>query len=501
MTFPPSSPNGVYLYMKIPKLYEGEISAGIIQHPSIIKAACPIKMGKKSGHNIKLPSAIAKANPDQLDLYYLNTILVSVGWNANDDIFSSEALWGGRNTPQDKPFNLEHQPEVIIGHITGNFMLDEEMEIIGDESFEELPEKFHLGTSAVIYKQMNKRNPELSETISTIIEEIDEGGKWFVSMECLFNDFDYGLIDSTGNHHIIARNEETSFLTKHMRSYGGDGTFKDFKIGRLVKNVIFSGKGLVQNPANAESIIFDKDSINQFNGVANTLEDVILDAKGDKKDMSDKTEKVLELEAEVVNLKNRLDKVGEEKVKGQLDSLAKVAEGAKSETEKVQVELKAANVKLDELKEEAKAHSDEKEALETKLSEAKKQLDEIASEAQKTQRISSLVDAGVDKKEAEELVAEKYADLDDNSFASVVDLHTQLIEAKSDDKNDKMKKDKEKEDKKDAKASEDLQDGQASDESLEDAEEEDNLDLNIEASNDQAELSEGIVAYLFANEK
>lgn len=32
-------------------------------------------------------SSDAGANPDQFDLYYLNTVLVSTGWNKNDDVF------------------------------------------------------------------------------------------------------------------------------------------------------------------------------------------------------------------------------------------------------------------------------------------------------------------------------------------------------------------------------------------------------------------------------
>jgi len=490
---------------KIP-LYKNEISAGVIEHSNIIKAACPIKLSKDNPHNVELPNAIAKANPDQVDLYYLNTVLVSVGWNANDDVFSAEALWDSRDTPQDKPFNLEHQPETIIGHITGNFMLNEEFKVIDNGiSFDDMPGKFHLGTSAVIYRQMTQRNPELAETISTIIDEIDEGGKWFVSMECLFNDFDYGLVDSQGSQHIIARNEETSFLTKHMRSYGGTGTFKDFKIGRIVKNVVFSGKGLVRNPANAESIIFDKNSINDFNGVANKIEDVILDIKGEEEIMSDKTEQVKALEAEVASLTERINKVDEEKVQAQLDALASDVDAAKEEKVAVQAELAEATSKIDELTTSAEAHADEKSALETKLSEANSKLDEIEAEAKKTERISSLVDAGVDKSEAEELVAEKYASLDDAAFASVVELHTQLVEAKfpfekkDEDKDGKDKK-KKKEKSEDAKASDELQETQASDSDLEDIEDGEELDLNTEASTDHSARNESIASFILNNE-
>jgi len=483
---------------KIP-LYQNEIISGVIKHPNTIRASCPIQLSRENHHNIELPSAIAKANPNQLDLYYLNTILVSVGWNANDDIFSKEALWDSKDTPQDKPFNLEHQPETIIGHITGNFILDEDFKVIEDGEFEDLPNKFHLATSAVIYRQLSKRNPQLSETISTIIDEIDEGDKWFVSMECLFNDFDYGLIDSKGDHHIISRNEETSFLTKHMKSYGGSGIFKDFKIGRLVKNVVFSGKGLVQNPANAESIIFDKDSVNDFIGVANKLEDVILDAKGEEKIMSDKPEKVIALESEVANLKDRLNKVDEDKIQGQFKTLQDSVDGANKERDEAKATLSVKDDEISTLTKAAKVSKEENKTLSDDLKASNEKLDKIAVEAQEVQRISSLVDAGVDKDKAKELVAEKYAKLDDVSFESVIDIHKQLIEAKMDKDGDRDKKDKKKKKDEDSKASNDLQDSQASTDELEDVKDDDDLDLNAEASDEQTALFADISSYVTEN--
>ena len=62
---------------------------------------------------------IAKAeNKDQIDLYYLESVLVSTGWNKNDDVFMSEATWEARSTPEDKQFNFMHNENDIIGHTT-----------------------------------------------------------------------------------------------------------------------------------------------------------------------------------------------------------------------------------------------------------------------------------------------------------------------------------------------------------------------------------------------
>ena len=44
---------------------------------------------------------------------------------------------------------------------------------------------------------------------------------------------------------IVARNDESAFLTKHLRAYGGTGEYEGYKIGRSLRDISFSGKGLV----------------------------------------------------------------------------------------------------------------------------------------------------------------------------------------------------------------------------------------------------------------
>ena len=61
------------------------------------------------------------------------------------------------------------------------------------------------------------------------------------------------------------------FLHKHLRAYGGKGGYEDHKIGRLLRNIVFSGKGFVNKPANPDSVIFDKNQLTEFNNVSNFI--------------------------------------------------------------------------------------------------------------------------------------------------------------------------------------------------------------------------------------
>jgi hypothetical protein len=193
----------------------------------------------------------ANANPQQVDLYYIKSVLVSTGWNKNDDVFGPEITFAARNTPEDKQFNFMHDENDIIGHITGSYVVDRN----GDRIVaEEAPAEFDIITEAVLYNSWT--DPENRMRMNSIIAEIEQG-KWFVSMECLFAGFDYALISPDGKHTTVARNEDSAFLTKHLRAYGGTGEYEMYKVGRSLRGISFSGKGLVNKPANPRSYIID----------------------------------------------------------------------------------------------------------------------------------------------------------------------------------------------------------------------------------------------------
>ena len=62
---------------------------------------------------------------------------------------------------------------------------------------------------------------------------------------------------NNGGAKLLARNEGSAFLTKHLRAYGGTGEYEGYKIGRSLRDIAFSGKGLVSKPANPRSVILD----------------------------------------------------------------------------------------------------------------------------------------------------------------------------------------------------------------------------------------------------
>jgi hypothetical protein len=204
-----------------------------------------------------------------IDLLYFNSVLASVGWNKNDDVFDRKELWSARNTPVNKKINYMHNEKDIIGHMTKSNVIDFNGRFIPDNVTDEsFPSNFDVVVGGYLYKHW--QDGELRERMDDIIDKVNNQ-KLAVSMECLFPHFDYAVQSLDGKQqNIIERNDATAFLTKHLRIYGGNGNYEGFKVGRLLRNMVFTGNALVDNPANPRSLILKSDSIN-FSGSSATI--------------------------------------------------------------------------------------------------------------------------------------------------------------------------------------------------------------------------------------
>jgi hypothetical protein len=401
---------------------------------------------------------------DDADLYYVQSILVSSSWNRNDDVFDRAEVWAARKTPEDKPTNLEHDENTIIGHITSNWPIDNEGKAIADDiEMNELPEKFHIVTGSVIYKAFS--SPELKERAEKLIAEIEDGTK-YVSMECYFKGFDYGLTDKVnGEYKVLARNDSTAYLTKYLRAYGGQGEHENYKIGRVLRSITFSGKGFVDKPANPDSIIFNK----------RVIED-LLDKKNDnllksgvienKPTINTDTENIVmseNIEKQVAEINDKLDSVSvncadqvaeakataselqqtnqtlEATMKEKDEMLEAKSEELESLATKVKEEKATKEEEMAEMKKKAKSELEEVVASKTELEEAlkaaqtsleeaneviagyKMKEEEMAKKEMLAKRKANLVEAGLED-DAASAAVEKFESLDDEAFDAMTSI-------------------------------------------------------------------------------
>ena len=187
----------------------------------------------------------------QPDLLHVEAVLVSEGINQNDDAFTREALRAALTSPILKPMNWQHQDEQILGAmyaVEARDMQGNKVSAIDEQPVE-------LIVQGVVWHQL----PHIKITAEQIARRID-AGDMFVSMECWFDSYDYGLYTQAGElYDLIPRNSETAFLDGYLRVNGGAGKYNGMRIGRALSGITFGGVAFVDKPANKRSFI-----LNQF---------------------------------------------------------------------------------------------------------------------------------------------------------------------------------------------------------------------------------------------
>ena len=201
---------------------------------------------------IELPSGSEK----QPDLQYFTALFVSSGSNLNLAHFLPSELVMAANTVSSKAVDVEHSESDIIGHIYAYEFIDTDghklslKELSSMEKASLDKQDMHIVIAGIIYKS---RFPEIAKEIAS--------GEWMVSMEAYFNDYDV-LIGDT----ILDKKEAEmlGFDTSKESSFGKlakiikEGIeIASGKAARVLRDICFTGVGIVKNPANPPSVVLE----------------------------------------------------------------------------------------------------------------------------------------------------------------------------------------------------------------------------------------------------
>jgi len=484
------------------QIFTAEKEAGLehqIKTQSSIAYESPILLDEKQDIAKAFDNLlISTAAMDDKDIYHVYSILVTTSWNKNDDVFDKAEVWAAQNTPKYKPANLEHDERQIVGGIVDNWSVDKDMKVIDkDIGSDNLPDYYHILVSSVIYRQW--QDPAYQTRAENLIKEIEAGNK-FVSMECLFNGFDYAVVDPDGQRHILARNDETAFLTKHLRAYGGSGGYEDHKVGRLLRNIVFSGKGFVNKPANPDSVIFDKNQLTEFNNVSISSKNIFSNKNGVTISVEKKNKPIVFKESDTMSSDLLNDQVKELKdalAAVQADNKELTDKLSKANLEKYDTQIKELTDNLQTLAVDLKASeevvaskNEEVEALQTQLTEvteafekAQSELQDIEQKQKIEKRVAALVGAGLTQEDAEAKM-EVFDSLTDDQFVVMVDTVASVKpeEVEEEVKAEETEAQVEEEVEEEAVASEE--------EVLETAEAEESVDLSVEADAEDTQSDE-----------
>ena len=422
----------------IGELVESTASVAYCSEAKINTAA--IETAKDVISDPSILEKIMAENKDQIDLHYIESVLVSCGWNKNDDVFLAQSTWDARSTPEDKQFNFMHDENDIIGHITGSYVLTKDGKAVADG--EEMPEDFDIITQAVLYNSWT--DEENRERMQKIISEIQEG-KWFVSMECLFSGFDYALQGPDGEAKLLARSEDSAFLTKHLRAYGGTGEYEGYKIGRALSNIAFSGKGLVSRPANPRSVILNSKSTAQFNvqemnsnlsivGDFNMSDTTLLE-----KQLAEVQADLADAKAENEAIKVKIEEAKDKEFASTIEAFETEAGQSKAKIDELNELIKSTQARVAELE-------DQLATSQTDLADAIQTVEAMEQKEKTEKRKAALIEAGISEEDVEASLT-SFDALGDEAFESVVALMKKKAawppEKDEDKKGKKGKKDEE----------------------------------------------------------
>ena len=193
----------------------------------------------------------------QPDLQYFSAIFVSAGTNLNNAHFLPSELVKAEDTIVSKALDVEHKEEEIIGHIYDRAYINEDNQKLNvtelaqkeDASLDSENKDMHVVIAGVVYKN---RFPNIAKEVSE--------GEWKVSMECYFANYDVKI----GNMILTRREAEAIGLAHDDRLFGKLAKIikkgkevAEGKLERVLRGIVFSGCGIVKNPANPPSVILE----------------------------------------------------------------------------------------------------------------------------------------------------------------------------------------------------------------------------------------------------
>jgi len=200
---------------------------------------------------IELP----KDKEKQVDLMYFSAIFVSSGENLNHAYFTPSELVKAEGTIINKALDVEHKEDEIIGHIYDRVFMDKEgnsldLEELASMETASLDSKdIHIAIAGIIYKN---RFPEIAKEVAE--------GKWKVSMEAYYQDYDIKIGDlliSKKEAEFLGIASNNSMLGKVAKVFKEKKEIAKGAVARVLRGLTFSGCGIVEKPANPPSVILE----------------------------------------------------------------------------------------------------------------------------------------------------------------------------------------------------------------------------------------------------
>jgi len=199
-----------------------------------------------------VPEVDTEKNVDLLPVAF--NAFVANRVNKNHDVIDTEAALSIANHFVNKPINIEHNRDKVIGTIlTAGYSEFGTDKPLTEEEVKVMKGPFNITLGGVIWKSVN-------EDVANLIEDSSDPTsenylKVSASWELGFSEYQLVAMDSEDknieNAKFITDQKVVAELEKNLKSFGGDGLTEDgkFLYRHVIGNIVPLGIGLTETPA------------------------------------------------------------------------------------------------------------------------------------------------------------------------------------------------------------------------------------------------------------
>ena len=184
-------------------------------------------------------------------------------FNKNGDGIDAKTAVAAVKRFINKPINIEHKKDKIVGHMINASFSDREFDFKNNdiESYANKTEPFYINAAGLIYKQVY---PDLAEAIEEASEKESEDYQSIsTSWELAFRDFEVAVGSNLLENSTIAEGAEKEDLKQYIKGLGGKGQDENGNpVNRLIVGRTYPlGAALTRNPAAAVRGIYPAEDV------------------------------------------------------------------------------------------------------------------------------------------------------------------------------------------------------------------------------------------------
>ena len=361
--------------------------------------------------------------------------------NKNHDVIDTEAALSIANHFINKPINIEHNRDKVIGTIlTAGYSEFGTDRSLTEEEVKNTKGPFNVTLGGVIWKSVNQDVASLIEDSSDPTSE--NYLKVSASWELGFSEYQLVTMSSEDknieNGEFITDQKVVAELQKNLKSFGGDGLTEDgkFVYRHVIGNIVPLGIGLTETPAAEVKGIVTKKA------EANIVEEGEIPVESQPESISQEKE---------INVKNNISKDKIMKINSindiTEDSMKEMSASAisdfiqkelESASEQFSAEKQEVESALKEAEEKHETLSKDHDVLKTNLEAVKAELEELQAEKLEKERqeafnnrMSAMDEEYALTDEDREVIASDIKDLNEEDFEAYSKKMAVLLSAKN----------------------------------------------------------------------